>query len=146
MGTKLLVCTVDKILDIPKGRSGFPNTERLTFEFKAGVPLEVPDYIADTYQRSYPKIYTIVEPGVKVPLPVPPIEKETEAPKAPFDAEEYLLEHFTATEEELKELSKAELIEVAKVLNLTAPPNIGQDKLAVKIAQELKIRNESSPK
>lgn len=147
MATKILVSKVDKTLDIAKARTNFPNTERLVLEFKAGVPLEVPDYVADTYSKSYPQVFTIVDSlSAKVPVVPPALGDPTTVPPAPFDAEEFLLEHFNATEEELGQLSKEELFAVAKTLNLTAPPNIGPDKLVAKIAQELKIRNETSQK
>jgi hypothetical protein len=146
MPTKLLVSKVDRVLNISKARTNFPNKEDLLYNFKAGEPLEVEDYIADTYSKSYPQIFSIVDSKEKVKFPADD-EKTTEGGEKngeDFNAEEYLTENFDATEEQLKELQKNELFAIAKVLELTAPPNIGPDKLIAKIAQELKIRNEAS--
>ncbi len=145
MPTKLLVSKVDRILDIPKTRTNFPNKENLLYKFKAGEPLEVEDYIADTYSKSYPEIFSIVDSTEKVEFPSE--NKTTEGGKdndEGFNAEEWLTENFDATEEEFEELDKKELFEIAKTLNLTAPQNISVEKLVAKIAQELKIRNEAS--
>ena len=146
MPTKLLVSKVDRVLDISKTRTNFPNKENLLYKFKAGEPLEVEDYIADTYSKSYPGIFSIVDSKEKVEFP-PDDTGTTEGGEKngeDFNAEEWLTENFDATEDQLKELDKKELFEIAKVLNLTAPQNIGVEKLVAKIAQELKIRNEAS--
>jgi hypothetical protein len=144
MPTKLLVSKVDKTLDIAKSRTNFPNTERLVLNFKAGEPLEVPDYVADAYSKSYPGVYSIVDSKEKVKTPPPADPPAGGKTPAPFDAEEYLLENFNASQDDLKELDRSELFAIAKVLNLTAAQNIVTDNLVNKIAQELKIRNETS--
>lgn len=137
-----LVSKVDKVIKIPKEKSSFTNKEDWEFKFKAGIPLDVPEEIAKSYSTAYPHNYKIVESnqkiGVKEEKPIIVEEK----PK--FDALEYLKANPVATEEELKGLKQSELLAICEVLSLKAYPNTSVDKLASKIAQELKIKNEAN--
>lgn len=136
----LLVSKVDKTIKIPKEKSSFPNKVDLEFNFKAGVPLEVPEEVAKSYSESYPQIYKIVESKEKIEVEGKKSSEEDKVAEK-FDAVSFLQAHPNATEEELKKLKQSELLAICEALDLKANFNTGVDKLASKIAQELVIRN-----
>src|SRR3990167_555296 len=117
----LLVCNVEKTLVIPKRKTSFPNEEDLVYKFKAGVPLEVIDEVADSYSKTYPKIYKIVTNKEKIEVEVKKEVKEVKT--LDFDPVKFLEVNPAATEEVLKGLKQSELLSLCEVLELTTHPN-----------------------
>lgn len=133
-----LICKVDKLLVIPPYMRGFPNKEEITLDLKAGIPEEVPEYVANFYVKNYPNIYaSSIEEFSKisedVPL-MPPAEPEV------FSPTDFLINNAHNMEIGLNGLKRMELMAVAKSLNLTGYHQQKSTEIINRIIHDLAVK------
>jgi len=136
-----VVSPITHVLIIPKTKH-YSNTEELTFNFQAKVPLKVPEDIAEGKVKIFPNKYKIVTNAeAEKLLKVKPVQqvKPEEVPEVVFDAIEWLNQNHPVEKEKLELLELPELFQIAQALStdpkvkLTVHPNIGKEKLVLRL-------------
>ncbi|MDD5353208.1 MAG: hypothetical protein PHS93_08625 [Candidatus Omnitrophica bacterium] len=136
-----VVSPITHVLIIPKTKH-YSNTEELTFNFQAKVPLKVPEDIAEGKVKIFPNKYKIVTNAeAEKLLKVKPVQqvKPEEVPEVVFDAIEWLNQNHPVEKEKLELLELPELFQIVQALStdpkikLNIHPNIGKDKLVLRL-------------
>jgi hypothetical protein len=128
----LIIAKVTKKLIIPRKMRGiFPNEKELIIDLPAGVPTEVPKYVADYYIENRPHIYRLATD----PAPIEPEKPNTE--KVIFDPIEFMAQNYNNIGPALKELNRAQLLKVGNSLKLFGIHKQPDDRIIERIVYDI---------
>lgn len=141
---------------IEKAHGAYSNKEDINIDAIGGVPFEVPDDLGKARIEASPALYREATPedfeytkqlreekiieASQIGADVSPLENNgSPQPTEPkdFDASDYLISKSEHTSESLGELERPQLFQIAEVLELTVPKNIGTEKLIERILEKL---------
>lgn len=119
---------------------GLPNKEPLNFEFKAEVPTEVPDFVAEYYtnKKNYAgKFFRYAND----PKPQEPEEPQDDllSKEEKFDPKEWITSNYRTIKDSLTELKWNEVQAVAKLLKIK-PFGITRERLEEKIVHDFEVK------
>ena len=124
-----LVAKVDKLIIVSKEKKSFPNDKTLKIDLRAGVPQKVPQYIADSYSKTYPHIYRIADDKEAAVLLKSAAANMTpagtdlqgigpESNPIVFNSAEFLNNNHPLSKNKLEVLGDKEIFQIAELLEL----------------------------
>jgi hypothetical protein len=136
-----IVTRADITLKIPPHFKNLTGKEPYVQEFKAGVPVEVPERIAVYYTKSWPGKFRYANDPV-----VEETENEDSKTFTEFNPVQFLIDNQGNYEQALKDLSRKDLNSVAKQLGLIGFYKQKTEQVVERIANDIKIQIEKEAK